>query len=159
MNFWWSFGISKAKRDEAERILARLSERARDPQLYLAGGVPDTLDGRFQLLGLFTALEMQRIEDAKLRQAVFDRLFITCEAGLREMGIGDLSVPHKLKAMMKAFHGHALAYQAASRGEGGWDEALTRNVYGTVETPPTAEQLAVLKDAIAAFTADAKAAA
>lgn len=157
MNFWWSFGISKAKRDEAGRILVRLSEQSRSSTFYVEGGVPDTLDGRFQLLGLFVALEMNAIEDRQLRQALFDRFFITCETGLREIGIGDLSVPHKLKAMMKAFHGHATAYQACLQGQGSWDEALTRNVYGTRETPPTASELAVIKAAITSYTQKAAA--
>ncbi len=151
MNFWWPFGISKAKRDEAKRILTRVTERARNESLYTDAGVPDTLDGRFQLLGLFLSLELAKIEDGQLRQALFDRFFITCEMSLREMGIGDLSVPHKLKAMMIAFHGHGLLYQACARGEGYWDAALLPNVYGTAERPPTPAQLAVLKSAIAGF--------
>lgn len=145
MNFWWPFGISAETREAARVLLHCANTAARAPELYTDGGVPDTLDGRFQLLGLFTALTLREIEDKKLRQALFDVLFQFCETGLRELGVGDIGIPYKLKAMMKAFHGHALQYEAACADSTLWNDALSRNVYGTLDAAPTFEQLAVLR--------------
>ncbi len=153
MNFWWPFGISKAKRLEAARVFERVNDTARNPVLYTDAGVPDTIDGRFQLLGLCVALAMSKIEDKDTRQALFDKFFITCEASLRQLGIGDLSVPHKIKAMMKAFHGHATAYEACRLGDADWNEALRRNVYGTLPEIGD-DQIAVLRAQIDMFLKD-----
>lgn len=152
MNFWWPFGISEETREAARVLLTCANQAARDPELYTGAGVPDTLDGRFQLLGLFTALTLREIEDKKLRQALFDALFRFCETGLRELGVGDIGIPYKLKAMMKAFHGHALQYEAACADPTLWDEALTRNVYGTLDQAPSPEQLAILRRHISDYT-------
>lgn len=156
MNFWWPYGIPKRIRDEAARLFERANTAARAPELYEAGGIADTLDGRFQALGLFVALSVAAESDKKLRQALFDKFFMTCEVSLREMGVGDLAVPYKLKTMMKAFHGHALAYQEALQ-TGQWDDPLSRNLYPGAA--PSAAQLAVVKAAIADFQGQQKIAA
>lgn len=149
MNFWWPYFISKKTRDAAKVLFDHANLASRDPTLYEAGAVPDTLDGRFQALGLFAALAMHETADKQLRQALFDRFFMTCEASLREIGVGDLSVPYKLKTMMKAFHGHALVYHACLDTGQGWDEALSRNLYP--DSSPSPAQLAVVKAAIEGF--------
>lgn len=144
MNFWWPSGANKKTKAEAQQRLDRIMAAARDPSLYADAGVPDTIDGRFQLLGLFAALDMMTIEDKTLRQTLYDKMFMTCEMSLREMGIGDLSVPKKLKAMFVAFNGHAKAYEACTKGEADWGEVLRRNVYGTADTPPNDAQIEIL---------------
>src|SRR6202453_1646606 len=91
---------------------------ARDPFFYTSLGVPDTLDGRFDMVGLYTFLIIQRLtrEPAPgpaLAQAVFDAMFGDMEVNLREMGVGDLSVGRKVRVMWEAFHGRSAAYQEA----------------------------------------------
>lgn len=154
MNFWWPFGANKKTKAEAQARLDHIMARSRDPVLYADAGVPDTIDGRFQLLGLFAVLDMMTIEDKTLRQALYDKMFMTCEMSLREIGIGDLSIPKKLKAMFIAFNGHAVAYEACVRGKSDWREVLLRNVYGTTETRPTDAQLDVLIDFINRHTGE-----
>jgi hypothetical protein len=56
------------------------------------------------------------------------------ENNLREMGVGDLSIPKKIKAMMRAFNGRVHAYRVAQM-DGTLAEVIRRNVYGTVERP------------------------
>jgi cytochrome b pre-mRNA-processing protein 3 len=111
---------------------------ARAPYFYLptgAGGlgVPDTLDGRFDLVGLHVFLAIRRLGAAapKLAQSVFDAMFSDMDVNLREMGVGDLSVGKKVKIMWEAFHGRSTAYQAALQADDvhALAAALARNVW------------------------------
>lgn len=109
---------------------------ARDPFLYLECGVPDTLDGRFDMIGLHTFLIIHRLTRADdpgpaLAQAVFDAMFADMDINLREMGVGDLSVGRKVRAMWEAFHGRAAAYtEAMDRNDAAaLEAALCRNVW------------------------------
>lgn len=93
---------------------------ARDPwHCGPAIGAPDTLDGRFDLVGLYVALLIRRLRadpdprGAALAQAVFDAMFADMDINLREMGVSDLAVGKRVKRMWEAFHGRALAYEAA----------------------------------------------
>jgi len=115
---------------------------ARDPYFYITLDVPDTLDGRFDLIGLHVFLVIQRLTDEvplgpPLAQAVFDAMFSDMDINLREMGVGDLSVGRRVKAMWDAFHGRANAYTAALRDvdPAALENALGRNIWRG-ETPP-----------------------
>ncbi len=109
---------------------------ARDPYFYVTLAVPDTLDGRFDLVGLHVYLVIRRARrlpppDDALAQAVFDAMFNDMDVNLRELGVGDMSVGKKMKAMWEAFHGRSVAYEA---GLGDADpavleRALDRNVW------------------------------
>ncbi len=109
---------------------------AREPFLYIGLGVPDTLDGRFDLVGLHVFLLIQRLtrEPAPgpaLAQAIFDAMFSDMDINLREMGVGDLSVGRKVKVMWEAFHGRSAAYAAALKDADrlAMEAALARNVW------------------------------
>jgi cytochrome b pre-mRNA-processing protein 3 len=106
-----------ARHERAGFVLYSTAVRAaRDPAWFLQLGVADTLDGRFDLVGLFVALVIHRLRvlpppGAELAQAVFDAMFADMDFCLREMGVGDMSVGKRVKAMWEAFHGRALAYE------------------------------------------------
>lgn len=110
---------------------------ARHPWFFRALGVPDTLDGRFDLVGLHAALLIRRLRkdpDARgpaLAQAVFDAMFADMDVNLREMGVSDLTVGKRVKRMWEAFHGRAQVYEAAlDAGDGqSLADALGRNVW------------------------------
>jgi cytochrome b pre-mRNA-processing protein 3 len=109
---------------------------ARAPVYFQSFGVPDTLDGRFDLVGLFATLVIRRLRalpdpGPAVAQAVFDAMFADMDFNLRELGVGDLSLPKRMKAMWEAFHGRALAYQSvlASGDAAGLEAALARNVW------------------------------
>lgn len=110
---------------------------ARAPALFAALGIPDTVEARFDVISLHVALLIRRLRtdpDARgpaLAQAVFDAMFADMDLNLREMGIGDLSVGKKVREAWEAFHGRALAYEAAldSADAGALAEALARNVW------------------------------
>lgn len=121
---------------------------ARDPWFYTALGVPDTLDGRFDLVGLHTALLIHRLQGPApgpdLAQAVFDGMFSDMDHNLREIGVGDMSVGKRVRAMWEAFHGRAQAYAAAL--EAGDEDilaaALARNVWRGATVDDRARALA-----------------
>ena len=109
---------------------------AREPVLYTELGVPDTLDGRFDLVGLHVSLLIRHLrlrEDPgpAVAQAVFDAMFHDMDVNLREMGVGDLSVGKRVRAMWEAFHGRASAYEAALADPDPTKlvDALARNVW------------------------------
>jgi cytochrome b pre-mRNA-processing protein 3 len=125
---------------------------ARQPHWFATLGVPDTLDGRFDMVSLFAFLLVDRAraegsdEGAALAQAVFDAMFADMDQNLREMGVGDLSVGKRVKAMWTAFNGRCLAYTDAL--DAGPPDALAlalaRNVWRAEEVPPGAAPLAGL---------------
>jgi cytochrome b pre-mRNA-processing protein 3 len=121
--------------------------QARLPAFYTAYGVPDTLDGRFEMITVHVFLILHRLRNADetepFRQALFDLLFADMDRGLREIGVGDLSVGREVKRMATGFYGRAAAYQAGLAGEALLETGLLRNLYGTVEAP-AAEQVAAM---------------
>ncbi len=108
---------------------------ARQPWFYRELGVPDTLDGRFDLVGLHAFLVIRRLAalpppGPDLAQAVFDAMFSDMDTNLREMGVSDLAVGKRVKTMWEAFHGRAAAYESAlAADDAALATALLRNVW------------------------------
>ncbi|MFQ5957779.1 MAG: ubiquinol-cytochrome C chaperone family protein [Alphaproteobacteria bacterium] len=125
-------------RDRARRLYGRAVEQARRPAFYRDCGVPDTLDGRFDMIVLHVLLILRRLrregdEGGALGQAVFDVMMDDMDRSLREMGVGDFAVGRRVKAMVRAVYGRAAAYEAAlAADDGALADALRRNLYGTV---------------------------
>ena len=122
---------------------------ARTPYFFEALGVPDTLDGRFEMVGLFVFLVVNRLHSAseegkKLAQAVFDAMFLDMDINLREIGISDMRIGKSVKDMWTAFHGRSAVYAAALAADDA--EALTaaiaRNVWRGREPDDNARALA-----------------
>jgi len=102
-------------------------------------GVPDTLDGRFELICLHAFLYLHRLkseqpQSAMVSQTFFDTMFADMDRGLREMGTGDLSVGRHVKRMAQGFYGRIRAYQdgLARDDDAALSAALARNLFGTV---------------------------
>lgn len=136
------FGTKTAP-DEAVAIYRDIVAQARIPVFYSACGVPDTLDGRFDMIVLHAYLTMRRLTAAgeagqTLSQALFDLMFADMDSSLREIGVGDLSVGKKVKVMAQAFYGRAEAYEAglAAPDDDTLIAALNRNLYGTMPAQP-----------------------
>jgi cytochrome b pre-mRNA-processing protein 3 len=131
---------------------------ARDPALFETLGVPDTIQGRFDAIGLHVALVLRRCRaepdpaGAALAQAVFDAMFADMDISLREMGVSDLAVGKRMKKLWEGFHGRALAYEAAlDAGDGAaLAEAIGRNLHGGAPPAGAAEALAARAQALAA---------
>jgi cytochrome b pre-mRNA-processing protein 3 len=131
------FSIFKAKHERAGFALYNSAvAAARAPVYFERLGVADTLDGRFDLVGLFTALVIRRLRalpapGADLAQAVFDAMFADMDFNLRELGVGDMSLAKRMRAMWEAFHGRALAYDGPleTGDTASLAAALARNVW------------------------------
>ncbi len=131
------FGLFRSREDQTQTLTLYgvIVAQARQPAFYSELGVPDTLEGRFEMLILHAFLYLHRLknedEAAKaVAQKVFDAMFTDMDQSLREIGIGDLSVPKKIKKMAAAFYGRAAAYDAAlEEGREALASAVQRNVY------------------------------
>jgi cytochrome b pre-mRNA-processing protein 3 len=134
-------------------LYGRAVEQARSPAFYQSFGVADTIDGRFEMVVLHVAalVDALRDEAGALRpegQALFDAFLADMEQNLRTIGVGDMSVPKKMKKMGQAFYGRFDAYRSAE-GRDARAAAMARNV---LDAPvgPEAFALADYWDALAA---------
>ncbi len=127
---------------QARSLYLNIVEQARRPEFYRHCGVPDTLDGRFELIALHAFLILHRLkadrpESADLAQALFDTLFLDMDQSLRELGAGDLGVGRRVKLMAQGLYGRIEFYEAGLRApEAELEAALGRNLYGTVRPEP-----------------------
>jgi cytochrome b pre-mRNA-processing protein 3 len=123
--------------------------QARSAAFYSSYGVPDTVEGRFDLIVLHLVLLLVRLDrDAGSGRGVGQRLFdIFCadlEANLREMGVGDLAVPKRMRRFGEAFYGRQAAYLAAFAvsDDRELEKALARNIFQVQDMVPGAIRLA-----------------
>jgi len=131
------FPLFRRTPDTISALYGMIVAQARVPVFYRVYGVPDTVDGRFELilLHLFLVLRQLDREEAgrEIGQQVFDVFCRDMDRNLREMGIGDLKVPKEMRRMGEAFYGRAKAYEAALalNDAGALRTAIARNVLGT----------------------------
>ncbi len=145
------------RRRETIRILhGRILAASRRPGLYTALGVPDTVEGRFEALSLHVILVLRRLGPlpppaADVAQDLVDSVFMQLDSELRELGIGDMGVPKRIKRLGASFYARAGAYGAAldagDRGE--LAAVLARNVLDR-DDPEAAGPLAAHVEAMAA---------
>lgn len=138
-------------RGTIEAIYGMIVTQAREPLFYRALGVPDTVNGRFDLLLLHLWLVLRRLKTAgggvALSQALFDHFCNDMDDNLREMGVGDLTVPKKMQAFGEAFYGRTAAYDLAlTEGHQAFAQALCKNILNG-EHPEQADRLATYAEA------------
>lgn len=124
-----------ANRLIAEAIYDQIVAAARQPLPYAQWNVPDTPLGRFEMLALHLFLVLHRLrgEDAAadaLGQELADTFFRDVDHSLRELGIGDLGIPKRMKKLARMFYGRATSYGEAidANDTKALAAALTRNV-------------------------------
>ena len=155
------FQLFRRPRDDSSiaSLYGTIVAQARKPAFYQSFGVPDTVNGRLDMILLHVVLLLRRLAasdrsgplgqaslgqatlgqatlgqatlgQATLSQAIFDLFCQDMDANLREMGVGDLSVPREMRRIGEAFYGRQAAYCAAldSKDPGMLDAALARNV-------------------------------
>jgi cytochrome b pre-mRNA-processing protein 3 len=130
--------------------------QARSVAFYADYRVPDTVEGRFDLLVLHLVLLLNRlgrpVEASRgfgqvlpgqvlpgqvlpgqelLGQELFDAFCRDLDANLREMGVGDLAVPKRMRTFAEAFYGRQAAYLAGldAADERVFEKALARNIF------------------------------
>jgi cytochrome b pre-mRNA-processing protein 3 len=142
------------RRDKIAAMLYRaLVGQARQPAFYSTLGVPDTLEGRYDLLILQAYLLLRRLgqirdrdaEEARgVSQATFDLMFADMDQNLRELGVTDTGIGKRVRRMAEAFYGRVSAYDKAQEvGGTALADALARNLYRTA--PPLPEHLAAME--------------
>jgi cytochrome b pre-mRNA-processing protein 3 len=129
------FGVSPVKR-AAESLYASAVQAARNSVLYTDYGVPDSVDGRFEMISLHVYVLLRRLKTAgpdgkALSQTLFDSMFDDMDRTLREMGVGDLGVGRRVKEMAQAFYGRIVAYDdgLSKLDPAALQLALERNVF------------------------------
>ena len=125
----------RAERDAAAAIYAAALSAARRPALYRDYGVPDTREGRFEMAALHLFAVLHRLmhdpgDDPELARRVSERLIDDMDGALREAGVGDLSVPKRMRKLYGAFAGRISAYgDALKEGPEALADAISRNVF------------------------------
>jgi cytochrome b pre-mRNA-processing protein 3 len=123
-------GNPRKERKLAGRLFAETTRRSRAPVFFTEFHVPDTMDGRFDLLTLHAWMVMDRLAgaDVSLSQAFIDEVFLSFDEALRQVGTGDMGMTRRLKTLANAFYGRLEAYRQV-KDVSGLTEAIGRNVY------------------------------
>ena len=139
--------------------------QARAPAFYTGYGVPDTVQGRFDLIVLHLVLVLARLGrdheprlgsgrhaepnrgrslERALGQGLFDAFCRDLDDNLREMGVGDLAVPREMRRFGEAFYGRQAAYREAlaAADDRELEKALARNIFGAAGIGDGAARLA-----------------
>jgi cytochrome b pre-mRNA-processing protein 3 len=121
-------------RGTIEAIYGMIVAQAREPAFYADLHVRDTVNGRFDMLLLHLWLVLRRLKSVaggeRLSQGLFDHFCGDMDDNLREMGVGDLTVPKRMQAFGEAFYGRTAAYDLALEdGDEALAQALSRNVF------------------------------
>jgi len=127
--------------------------QARKPTFYDAYGVADTVTGRLEMIMLHAVLVLRRLDSEtpgwrELGQHLFDHFCQDMDDNMREMGVGDLTVPRKMRRIGGAFYDRQAAYGAALAGtdDGALAAALRRNIFlGSSDAPGVARLTAYIR--------------
>ena len=129
------FSASATQNNVAMELYLEVVTQARQPYFYTDLAVPDTPDGRYDMIMIHAFLLLHRLKrdlphTEELSQDLFDIMFEDMDKSLREMGAGDVGIGRRIKEMAKAFYGRIAAYdESLKRNDDSLDIALQRNVY------------------------------
>ncbi len=137
-----SFRSEKRHQPVVEALYNSIMAQARDPYFYASLKVPDTVDGRFDMLVMHTYLVVARLRDGdedatELSQELFDHMFRDMDHALRELGVGDMGISKRIQKMAAKFYGRGEAYDEALRqvDDEGLHDAIGRNIFAGMEPP------------------------
>jgi len=116
------FGGKDPAIEDATRIYAKLMEQARQPEFYGEGKVPDSYDGRIDLLTLHIGVVLEVLskhgqQGERLSQAIYDVMRDDFEVAMREEGLSDTGIKRRIKPMMQLFFTRVKNYVAALKSE------------------------------------------
>ena len=127
---------NQKRRDQhiAHEIYGSIVAQARSPYFYTGCEVPDTVEGRFEMLVLHMTLIINRLKNTEKNGQEIGRLISEAfiddlDDSFREMGIGDLAVPKRMKTASEAYFGRLHAYGDALDHENleELEQAIDRN--------------------------------
>ena len=137
------------RNDSIASLYGTIVAQARAPAFYQIYRVPDTVNGRLEMIMLHAVLLLARLESEaapvrRLGQELFDAFCRDMDASLREMGVGDLAVPRRMRGIGEAFYGRQAAYRAAlaEPDQGPLAATLARNVFAGAPEQDGAARLA-----------------
>jgi cytochrome b pre-mRNA-processing protein 3 len=140
--------------DTIASVYGVIVAQARSPLFYQDYRVPDTVEGRLGMIVLHLALLLRRLagENAQKRefgQCVFDRFCQDMDDNLREMGVGDLTVPRQMRRIGEGFYGQVAAYDRALTSAAATDleAALERNIFGAPSAAAAAQLAPYVREA------------
>jgi len=131
-----SLPFRRPKRPNIDALYGMIVAQARMPAFYRDYGVPDTVDGRLDMIVLHVVLLLRGLPPP-LSQQLFDRFCQDIDDNFREMGVGDLTVPKEMRKVAEAFYGRAQAYENALAADDpvALEAAVARNVFGATAPP------------------------
>jgi len=146
--------------DAGEALYASAVEQARSALFYADFGVPDTVEGRFEMIVLHVYLILRKLKgdgpgEKKVGQKLFDAMFQNMDASLRELGVGDLSVGRKIRKLAENFFGRVGVYDEALKPgaePGLLIAAIGRNVFEDEAAPGARALAAYVRAAAASIT-------
>jgi cytochrome b pre-mRNA-processing protein 3 len=144
------FGIGpNPNQTVVDGLYEQIVAAARQPVLYADWGVPDTPLGRFEMISLSLFLVLRRLRGTKgaaadVAQELVDTFFREVDHSIRELGIGDMGVPKRMKKLARMFYGRVESYGSALDGndEAALAAALARNVWPGSDVWPQSADLA-----------------
>src|SRR5262245_1963011 len=111
--FHWR-GRRKRQRQDAQRLYQAVLEASRRPMLFTAGGIPDTLDGRFESLAIHMWLTLRRLKEADaswpFMRFLNEAMMRDLDNALREIGASDPGMGRKMKHVLRSFYGRMTVY-------------------------------------------------
>ena len=135
--------LRRIREDRAHSLYISVVKQARQPVFFTDIGVPDTQEGRYDLIVLHawvlmrrlgTMQEANRAEAKELGQTTFDVMFADLDRNLRELGITDSGIGKRIKKLAEAFYGRIFAYdQALAQDDDAFKAALNRNLFRDVQ--------------------------
>jgi len=145
--------------DSIASLYGTIVAQARAPAFYQTYGVPDTANGRLEMIVLHAVLVLRRLGGERrpgatagpaFGQAIFDLFCRDMDANLREMGVGDLAVPRAMRQIGEAFYGRQAAYAGALAADDApaLVEALARNVFGPERALGAARLAVYVREAV-----------
>ncbi len=136
----------------ADLIYEKIVAAARRPHFYAELNVPDTVEGRFDMIALHMFAVLNRLKDEEPRaiaQDLVDVFFADMDRSLREMGAGDLTVGKKVRKIAENFYGRVDAYRAGLAAEGdALREAVARNVFAEADAAHAGTLAAWLRETV-----------
>lgn len=113
-----------------------LVAQARKPFFYSEMKVPDTLDGRFEMIVLHLFLMQHRLlretQHTEFARQLSEAFVHDMDRSIRELGVADTGVSKRIKRMGQAYNGRMQVYEAGLQEPDVMRAALSRNLYGTV---------------------------
>ena len=139
--FFNSYVMTKQKKKNLIDLLyQKIVNVSRNKVFYTKLNIPDTLDGRYDLLALFSiiltfALSRSGSKGIELSQILFDKIFLDLDLSLRELGAGDAGVNIKIKDMIRSYMGRQKAYCACFEKDNyiKLEKSIIRNIFRNVD--------------------------